>query len=130
MRIHREDPNSLSRSVVKNVGVNESILATTKRFPLFFKNRDFVVQAVWTRWLDGSYLYCWESYSGSLLSNAYRSSNSIRAESTGFIKIVPLQESNRCKFTIVQKLDSKGSIPSWVRYQLRSLERHQSFGRV
>ena len=116
MRIHRGDPNSLSRSVVKNVGVNESILATTKRFPLFFKNRDFVIQAVWTRLDDGSYLYVWESYSGSFLSGAYLSSNNIRAESKGFIKIVPFQESNRCKFTIVRRADAKGYIPAWVRY--------------
>jgi hypothetical protein len=48
MTIHREDDNSVSRSVVEYVSTNETITKTTKRFPPPFKNRQFVTRAVWS----------------------------------------------------------------------------------
>ena len=48
MTIHREDDNSVSRSVVEYVSTNETITETTKRFPPPFKNRQFVTRAVWS----------------------------------------------------------------------------------
>ena len=40
--------------------------------------------------------------------------SSVRAYAIGLIRMEPLPESSRCEFTIVQKTDLKGYVPTWI----------------
>ena len=111
MAIHRGDRRSVSRSVVEKISANCVIVETTKKFPFPFKNREFVVQTVWSKLKDGSFLYCWESVKDT---NYMYEGRAIRADSRGFIRIVPLPGNCRCKFEIVRRIDVGGRIPDWV----------------
>ena len=107
MQIHREDSRSVSRSVEKEVSNNHLIVSTTKKFPFPFKSREFVISSVWSKLKDGSFVYCWET-----IDHASSTSNAIRGDSRGFMKMTNLPGNHRCEFTTVQKIDPKGWVPS------------------
>ena len=115
IEIHREDPKSDKRYIVKEISGNEAIVSTTKRFPFPFKKRLFNITTVWSGPdADGVFLYCWETFEGNLPGvAASNSSSAVKADSRGLVRISPLSN-GRIEFIIVQRINPFGNIPSWV----------------
>ena len=113
MAAHREDEKSISRSVVKVISQNEVIVAITKQMPFPFRSRRFILRTIWSGPdpVDGSFLYCWEPFEEIVARvNLNFNRSSVRAKTTGFIKLTPTGLRS-CEYLMIQRLESGGHIP-------------------
>ncbi|GMI17500.1 hypothetical protein TrLO_g6041 [Triparma laevis f. longispina] len=94
--------------------VNEATLATIKRMPLTFDNREFVYRHIWKS-EEGKVIIAFESVEEDLVVDYGVNKKKTRAFTRGLWQIENVPSNvEQCHVTIVSNINAGGHIPSWL----------------
>ena len=111
MRNSKEEGNP-ARLVVSRNGFNEMLFATVKAFPMFISDREFVARCVLSKDVDTGAILIANVPANDEVDYGTKLSK-VSGLSTCLYSAIPV-DSNRCKLTMVQRIDVGGHIPVWL----------------
>ena len=115
MRINREEGHPTRLELREKRRVNESTMASVKRFPFLIDNREFVVRQIWKSEEGGKVWVAFESVDEKVdYGVPLRAARAFTQGCYYFENLADKYGAHQCKAQLAQHFDIKGNIPAWV----------------